>query len=75
MFDFTSATVVYCALVGLLFGGLWIFYDRRDYALYERARRRKAFHCTRCDALYAVTGGGDLSRCPKCGHENARLRF
>ena len=75
MLDFTSATVVWCALVGGLFLGLWIYHDRRDYGLYEKARRRRAFHCIRCDALYAITGGGELGRCPKCGHENSRLRF
>jgi uncharacterized iron-regulated membrane protein len=75
MLDFTTATVVCCALVGGLFTGLWVYYDRRDHGLYERARRRKAFHCIRCDALYATTGTGDLSPCPKCGHENVRLRF
>lgn len=75
MLDFTTATVLYCTLAGGLFTGLWFYYDRRDYGLYERARRRKAFHCIRCDALYATIGAAELSACPKCGHENARLRF
>ena len=75
MLDFSSATAVLCALVGGLFLALWFHYDRRDYQRSEKARRRRAFHCIRCDSLYAVTGGGELGRCPGCGHENSRLRF
>jgi DNA-directed RNA polymerase subunit RPC12/RpoP len=33
------------------------------------------FHCIRCDALYTAPTGTELCRCPKCGHQNGRLRF
>jgi uncharacterized iron-regulated membrane protein len=75
MFDFTTAVVVYCALVGAAFLGLWLWYDRRDHRRFEAERRKTAFHCIRCDALYAAPAGTELSPCPKCGHENARLKF
>ena len=38
-------------------------------------RRRTTFHCIRCDALYTASAGTELYKCPKCGHENSRLRF
>jgi hypothetical protein len=75
MFEFTTAVVIYCALVGGGFLALWLWYDRRDHRSFESSRRRAAFHCTRCDALYPGAPGGALAPCPKCGHENARLRF
>jgi len=76
MFDFTAATLVYCVLVGMLFIGLWIYHDRRDYGRYEKARRRTAFHCIRCDATYGLPGASvELGECPKCGHRNSRLHF
>ena len=75
MFDFTTAVVVYCVLVGAGFLSLWLWYDRRDHRRFEAERRKTAFHCIRCDALYTAPAGAPLSPCPKCGHENARLRF
>jgi len=33
------------------------------------------FHCIRCDALYTSPTGSDLAKCPRCAHENTRLRF
>jgi hypothetical protein len=75
MFDFTTATVIYCVFVAVVFLGLWIYYDRRDHRRFELERRKTTFHCIRCDALYSASGGAQLSRCPKCGHENSRLRF
>ncbi len=76
MFDFTAATLVYCVMVGMIFLGLWIYHDRRDYVRYQKARRRTAFHCIRCDSIYAGIGGRvDMVECPNCGHRNSRLRF
>jgi Zn finger protein HypA/HybF involved in hydrogenase expression len=54
---------------------LWLFYDRRDRARYDLERRKTTFHCIRCDRLYTAPEGTELSKCPKCGHENVRLRF
>lgn len=75
MFDFTTATVIYCGFVAAAFLGLWTFYDRRDHRRFELERRKRTFHCIRCDKIYSAPGGAELSPCPQCGHENTRLRF
>ncbi len=75
MFDLPAAVVAYCVLVAAVFLGLWLYYDRRDHRSFERERRKAAFHCIRCDQLYTGASGAELCRCPRCGHENARLRF
>jgi hypothetical protein len=75
MFDFRTATVIYCVLVALVFLGLWLWYDRRDHRTFERERRKATFHCIRCDQLYTARTGTELAKCPRCGHENTRLKF
>ena len=75
MFEFSAAAVIYCVLVAAVFLSLWLFYDRRDNLRFDRERRRTTFHCIRCDRLYTARSGSDLCRCPRCGHENSRLRF
>ena len=75
MLEFPTAAAVYCSLVGLAFTGAWLSYDRRDHARFERERRRTTYHCIRCDRLYTARSGSGLCRCPRCGHENSRLRF
>ncbi len=70
----TAATVL-CLLIAAAFLSLWIFYDRRDHALFEHARRKSTFCCARCTHIYGAAGRPDVCRCPQCGHENARLRF
>ena len=75
MFEPTTATVIYCAVVAVVYLGLWLYYDRRDHRRFELERRKTVFHCIRCDAVYTAPSGTELFQCPKCGHENARLRF
>jgi rRNA maturation endonuclease Nob1 len=75
MFEIPVATVVYSFLVAAVFLGLWLYYDLRDHARFERDRRRTTFHCIRCDRLYTAPSGTDLRKCPHCGHENLRLQF
>ena len=75
MFEFTSAAVIYCVVVSLTVLVLWLFYDRRDRSRYDLERRKTTFHCIRCDRLYTASEGTELCKCPKCGHENVRLRF
>jgi len=75
VFELTTAAVVYCVLVAGVFLGLWLYYDRRDHRRFELERRKTVFHCIRCDALYTAPSGAELCKCPKCGYENARLRF
>ena len=75
MFPLPVAVVVYCSLVGIVFLALWSYYDRRDHERFERERRKATFHCVRCDRLYTAPAGAELCRCPRCSHENARLRF
>lgn len=73
--DLMTATVVYCFLVAGLFIILWMYYDRRDHRLFEAARRKGTFVCVRCSHIYSAPGRPDLCKCPKCGHENTRLKF
>ncbi len=73
--DIITVAVVFCFALAALFLGLWLYYDRRDYALFEHARRKSSFLCARCDHLYAAPGRPDHCACPRCGHENHRLRF
>ncbi len=75
MFEFTTGAIVFCFLVAAVFLGLWFYYDRRDHRRFELERRKGSFHCIRCDALYAAPTGTEMCKCPKCGHENARLHF
>jgi hypothetical protein len=75
MFELPTATLIYCLLIAAVFLTLWVAYDRRDHQSFEVERRKTTFHCIRCDALYSAGAGADLCKCPKCGHENARLRF
>jgi DNA-directed RNA polymerase subunit RPC12/RpoP len=75
MFEPTTAVVIYCVLVAAVFLGLWLYYDGRDHRRFERERRKTVFHCIRCDAVYTAPGDTPLCKCPKCGHENTRLRF
>lgn len=75
MFELTTAAVIYCVLVAVVFLGLWLYYDRRDHRNFELERRKGTFHCIRCDALYAAPVGAERCPCPKCGHDNVRLRF
>jgi len=77
------SVALYCILIGLFFLGLWLYYDRRDHHRFERKRRRRTYHCIRCNHLYqaaaansaATSGAAAVSTCPHCGHKNAPLRF
>lgn len=73
--DFTLAILLYGGLALGVVAGLWFYYDRRDHALYDAARRKITFHCIRCDHLYTQPAGTETAACPRCGHENARLKF
>jgi hypothetical protein len=73
--DLTVGVVVYCLLVLLFFLGIWLYYDRRDKALYDAERRKITFRCVRCDRLYTTKGGTETAVCPRCGYTNTRLKF
>lgn len=73
--DFTIDVIVYGLFVIGLFGILWVYYDRRDRRMYDAQRRKITFHCIRCDALYTEPAGTETADCPKCGHNNVRLKF
>ncbi len=75
MFDLTAAAVIYCLIVAGVFLGLWLYYDHRDHQRFELERRKTTFHCIRCDHLYTAPAGADLRPCPRCHHENTRLKF
>lgn len=72
--DFELFTLLYLLTGGLLIFGLWVFYEWRDRALYAPQRAVGAFHCVRCGALYTGSTRKMVS-CPRCGMENASLRF
>jgi len=73
--DYTFAVGLYGLLVLGLFGFLWVYYDRRDRALYDSGRRKVTFHCIRCDHLYTEKAGTETAPCPNCGYNNTRLKF
>ena len=75
MFELTTATVIFCVLVAAVFLALWLYYDGREHRRFELERRKTVFHCIRCDTLYTAPGGTEMWKCPKCAHDNARLRF
>jgi Zn finger protein HypA/HybF involved in hydrogenase expression len=73
--DLTVGVALYCLLVLVFFFGVWIYYDRRDHAIFDAERRRVTFYCIRCGQLYTAKSGDGAATCPKCGHTNARLKF
>ena len=73
--DFTLQVVLYGLVVLGVTAGLWIYYDRRDRALYDAQRRKISFHCIRCDHLYVEKAGTETAPCPRCAHVNVRLKF
>ncbi|HTQ32432.1 MAG TPA: hydrogenase nickel incorporation protein HypA [Opitutaceae bacterium] len=75
MLALPTAVVFYCLVVAAVFLGLWFYYDRRDHARFEGERRKTTFHCIRCGHLYVAPTGAELCKCPRCGHENSRLKF
>ena len=73
--DLALGAVAYCLLALGFFYGVWLYYDRRDHALYDTERRKVTFHCIRCGQLYAAKTGTETAACPRCGHTNTRLKF
>ena len=73
--SFTLDVLLYGLPMLGLFVFLWVYYDRRDRALYDAGRIKITFHCIRCDHLYTEKAGTATAACPKCGHVNARLKF
>lgn len=73
--DLLTLGVVYCFAVGIFFSGIWLFYGRREHALFEHARRKTTFLCARCNMLYSAAGSPEVCACPSCGHENVRLKY
>lgn len=73
--DLSWGAFVYCLLVLGFFAGAWWHYDRRDRSFSEEGRHKAVFHCIRCDKLYTAPRMSELSLCPRCGHENVRLKF
>jgi len=75
MVELRTAGLLYCLIVGAIFVGLWLYYDRRERVRYKAEARKWTFHCIRCDNLYSSNNLSGSVACPKCGHSNARLRF
>ncbi|MEM9226942.1 MAG: hydrogenase nickel incorporation protein HypA [Verrucomicrobiota bacterium] len=73
--DFSFFALMYIGAGIAVILGLWIYYDKRDRVLYERIRLRSTFHCIKCGALYTKQGAPEVSACPECGFENAKLKF
>ena len=76
MISLSLEQFVFGFLVGgfLLVFSLWLYYDRRDRALFDRERLQRAYHCVRCGHLYAADDAEEAG-CPKCHFRNARLKF
>ena len=70
-----TAIVIFCVLIAATFLSLWLYYDHRDYSIFERQRRKTTFHCIKCDQLYIVRGIVDEAECPHCHRMNTRLTF
>ena len=70
-----TLVLLYCISLTVLFLGLWIYYDRKDFRQFEAERRKSTFLCVRCDQLYVEAGLPATCACPKCGFVNGRLRF
>ena len=73
--DLLTAVVIYCFAVGVFFTGMWLFYGRREQAFFESARRKTTFLCVKCNKLYSASGNPEFRDCPRCGRENARLKY
>ena len=73
--ELTTVAVIYCLAVGIFFLGLWLFYGRREFSFFEHARRKSTFLCAKCDLIYSAAGSPEVRKCPRCGHENAHLRY
>ena len=73
--SYTLDILIYGSVLVAVFGFLWVYYDRRDRGFYEEQRRRITFHCIRCDHLYTGATKAETVACPKCGHQNVRLKF
>jgi ribosomal protein L37AE/L43A len=73
--NYTLDVIIYGLLVLGVFGFMWIYYDRRDRDFYDTKRRKITFHCIRCDHLYTEKAGTEIAPCPRCGHQNTRLKF
>ena len=71
----TFGIFLYGLLVCGAFAILWVYYDRRDRAIYDAQRRKISFHCVRCNHLYTEKAATDPAPCPKCKHVNVRLKF
>ncbi len=73
--DFSWFALLYVGAGSALIFGLWIFYENRDKRVYQAARERVTFHCIKCGELYTDSRQKEVSPCPQCGFENARLKF
>jgi Zn finger protein HypA/HybF involved in hydrogenase expression len=73
--DLTLGASLYCLLVLVFFFGVWIYYDRRDHALFDSERQKLTFYCLRCGRLYTAKSRNETAVCPQCGHTNTRLKF
>ena len=75
MFSISLVATLYC-LAGLsLTFGLWIAYDWRSARVWREQRRRRVYHCLKCEALYQAPAAQTAAPCPHCGFENVHLRF
>lgn len=73
--DLTLGALIYIFSAFALLLGLWLYYDLRDKNIYEAERKKVIFHCIKCDKIYTGRQGADVSPCPRCQFENARLKF
>ncbi|MGA2051873.1 MAG: hypothetical protein ABSH19_01040 [Opitutales bacterium] len=54
---------------------LWIYYDEREWRIYNRERAQSLFHCLKCGRLYSAPRNLHEAACPGCAFENSKLKF
>lgn len=73
--DLTTGALIYLFSALGLISILWLYYDLRDKNLYEAERKKGIFYCVKCEHIYTGRHGSETACCPRCGFENARVRF
>lgn len=71
----TTPAALYIWSAVLVVLALYLYYDHRNGRRFARNRRKSAYHCVKCDHLYAANRDDALHPCPRCGHPNGRLKY
>ena len=77
MHPFTWFLILYTGSALVAIAALWFLYELRDRKQFDARRKRRIFHCVRCQHLYTVRkmDVADGIDCPQCGYKNYELSF